>query len=373
MVFDTGGLGAGTVSSATLTMTPTQAGPYYQRAGINVGLNFFLDDNMGTLPHGYNANNNYTGYNNTNPITVGTSWRYPHIGNPVQIDENNVDFCLEPRRRVDSRGNSYNTAWQVGTPVSFDVTRQVNGYFANPHRVNCTEIFLQLELINDGNYTNNGWRFGDSRSATPPTLEINHTPLTRTNIAGATGNIGNYTHTNASVSARPENSTLLSTDYFYSYHDAGIGWYSTYQDVKGFMYFPVANEIQQGEQVTKAYLSYAQGGTTNYGKSNSKKIYGDKTGTTGKLASYSDFTNKTLTTNFVNQGDGKAPNGNFHQNQSILDVTDVVNEIVADPNWDGNGIQFLSGKSGDPYSTKMTPYLNKTTNTLMYPTLSLFG
>ena len=374
MIFDTSGLGPGTVSSATLTVTPVQVGVKTVEATISCGLQIFNDNNMGTFPNGY-TNLNPTANSNTNQNAFfnGQSNRRSSI-HPSSTAERenaaNYDFCINP-----SNNNLNSSTWQLNTPISIDVTREVNGYFANPHRVNCTEIAFKFNNVIHGpsysttSTSSNGWIFGGKDGSYAPTLTINHTPLTRTNIPITTGNMGNYGTGNMVLSQKPENGTVSANDFFYAKFQ-NAGYYQQAMDYKAYMYFPIANEIQQGDQVTKAYLSYATFANRNFLKTDSKPIYGDKTGTSAKVTSHSDWGTKSLTTNFQNQGMGNNTYEN-HENASIMDVTDIVNEIAANSNWDGNAIQFLSGTGS--YEAAMTPYLNKLTNTLMYPTLSLLS
>lgn len=376
MIFDTGGLGTGTVSSATLTITPVQAGVKTVDANISCGLQIFNDNNMGTFPSGFTSvNPTDNGNTNQNPFFNGQSGRRSSIytsSASERIDPANYDFCINPT----NTSLLQSSQWQLNTPISIDVTREVNGYFANPHRVNCTEIAFKFNEVTHGpswnsNYStsSNGWIFGGKDGSYAPTLTIDHTPLARTNIPITTGNMGNYGISNAVISKQPENGTVSTSDFFYAKYQTS-GYYRSAMDYKAYLYFPIANEIQQGDQVTKAYLSYATYADRNFLKTDSKPIYGDKTGTSAKVTSQTDWGTKSLTTNFQNQGAGNNVGGNY-ENASIMDVTDIVNEIAADSNWDGNAIQFLSGTG--LYESAMTPYLNKLTNTLMYPTLSLLS
>jgi hypothetical protein len=384
-IFNTDGLGPGTISSATLTLTPIDIGSDSQRPdylAINAGMNHFQDFNLGTLSdEDYldGAGGPFTNSGSYRPtaLTINATNLANH-----NFEQDNYDFdayCVP----YDLTSHT----WEANTPISFDVTAILNGYFASPTRSTNTEICFKLGMATQNDvgygytpsYSSNSSDypvFGGKTGSYAPTLTVLHTPLTRTNLTVATGNIGSVASGGQTISERAANggSSSSTTDVAVSRYISGE--YISNHHTQGFLYFPISDELEQGTAITKAYLL----GANYYDPADAdddRRIYGDNSGTSAKVTDYSNFDTKTLTTAFKYV----APGGAYHslynatkvRNQtSVIDVTDIVNEIIANGSWDGNAVQLLIPDASGTYtSVQINRYVNPVTGLTDYPILSI--
>lgn len=389
-VFSTDGLGPGTISSATLTLTPIDIGSDSQRPdylAINAGMSHFQDSNVGTLSDDDNLD--VAG----GPFITSGSYRPTSLSiNATNLanhnfQQNNYDF--------DAYGVPYDLTahtWEANTPISFDVTAILNGYFASPTRSTNTEICFKLGIANyldisygyTPSYSSDSSDypvFGGKTGSYAPTLTVLHTPLTRTNLTVATGDIGSVASGGETISERAANgdSSTSSTDVALGRYIAAAtidGDYIPNHHTQGFLYFPISDELSQGTAITKAYLlggNYVDAADAD----DDRRIYGDNSGTSAKVTDYSDFDAKTLTTAYKHV----APGGSYSylynamrvkNHTSIIDVTGIVNEIIANGSWDGNAVQFLiPDESGSYTSVQINRYINSVTGLTDYPILSI--
>ena len=362
--FSTAGMVAGDVTSATLTLTIAAVNSSYAPDNFVLACGRPRDDiNYGTIPNATSFSNTGGGF-----LTDHSFAPYAHWSTTAAT---NADYDLGYHDRYDLSG----VTWSVGQTITLDVTAMVRSYFLNPSRVNNTELCFYIPVDRLPSYFKSGsngqpgtssWSTtaanhlilaGENHSS-PPTLSVAHSPETRSRIAVSSDNdsIGHHkaslnnqlpamTSSFTNISGKDTYSYGgLSTENFFKNYRRRIGSYgSNYTYYNGYLNFPIANEVQQGDTLKGAYLSFftRTNSRANYNNEYKHFLFGDKSGTVAKPTSFTDNFAKTATTASAElKGQGSVSGRQKYH--SIMDVTAVVQEIISDSSWDGNALQFLS-------------------------------
>ena len=365
--FSTAGMVAGDVTSATLTLTIASVNSTYVPDNLVLACGRPRDDtNYGTIPNATSLANTGGGF-----LTDHSFAPYAHWSTTAAT---NADYDLGHHDRYDLSGVN----WSVGETITLDVTAMVRSYFLNPSRVNNTELCFYVPLNRWLSYfksgsngqptTSSSWSTtaanhlilaGENHSS-PPALSVTHSPETRSRIVITSDNDSIGHHKASLQSSSPTLTSSFtnisgkdtfsypshpSTQNFFKDSRGRIGSYgSNYMYYNGYLNFPIANEVQQGDTLKGAFLSYNDptSGRSNYNNQYKHFLVGDKSGTVAKPTSFTDNFAKTVTTASAEiKGTGPAFSG-LKKYHSILDLTAVVQEIISDSSWDGNSLQFLS-------------------------------
>ena len=263
--------------------------------------------------------------------------------------------------------------WSIGQTLTFDITNQLKAYFRNPHRVNNGQLVITLDFDNfSGSHSQDGFSncvhlHGYNGSA-PPTISMTYEEKSRTRIVLPTSALGsdfvwhggNWRSNGSIKTTTTVNGVAYQTIIANKVVDSSN--FPLYESL-GFCIFPITDEVSKGETVDAAILSMtARGQTGWYGPNNlgrAAKVYGDKSDTTAYPTSHADLESKTWTTEFVYDLQGFQADEYVGNSRGAyqLDVTDIVNEILANGSWNEAAIQFIfkSTYSSSTYS-RYYPY-----------------
>ena len=259
--------------------------------------------------------------------------------------------------------------WSVGQTLTFDVTAQLKAYFRNPHRVNNGQVVVTLDFAGfSGSY----WQDGTSNSAhlhgqngsDPPTLDMTYETKSRTRVVLPTTALGAdfVWHGGNWKSNGTGSRTATVNSVSYELIEADRTYADSYDpafETQGFAIFPIDSaEVTQGETLDAAILSFtAKGQTGTQGHDTATTndpaiVYGDKSDSPSYPTSFSDLNSKPVTTAVVYDKQGSNTDSWQDSNRSAyqLDVTDIVNEIIANSSWDGSAIQFILKPQVGEYS-----------------------
>ena len=251
--------------------------------------------------------------------------------------------------------------YSVGQTITFDVTAQLKAYFRNPHRVNNGQVIITLDFdgfsgfhYQDG--ISNSVHLHGQNGSDPPTLSMTYEPKTRTRVTLPTSALGSdFVWHGGSWRSTGSTGSTTTVDGV-AYHRIMVAKNSAdsfvaASETDGFAKFNITGgEVTQGETLDAAILSFtARGGTGYQGEDvpsssfKPAKVFGDKSNSPSYPTSYSDLNSKPFTTAFVYDKQGSNSDQFTGNTRSAyqLDVTDIVNEIIANENWDGSAIQFF--------------------------------
>ena len=278
--------------------------------------------------------------------------------------------------------------WSVGQTLTFDITAQLKAYFRNPHRVNNGQVVITLAFdgfsgfyYQDG-ISNSVHLHGENGSA-PPTLGMTYETKSRTRVTLPTSALGSdFVWHGGSWRSDGSSTQPTQTVNGVAYEriqaaGASADSYSSGYNQWAFAIFPInSSEVTQGETLDAAILSFTGRGGNGYNGTSATgpaKVYGDKSNTPSYPTSYSDLSSKTLTTAFVYDKQGSNTDSYTGPTRSAyqLDVTDIINEILANGSWDGSAIQFvLKNTTTATYSNYYPYYQSGGAETVFVPVLS---
>tara|TARA_B100000700_G_scaffold320652_2_gene418344 strand:+ start:855 stop:2336 length:1482 start_codon:yes stop_codon:yes gene_type:complete len=358
MIFDSSdftGTTAAEVSSATLTLTIVKTHATNVAGSCTVRVWIPATDTEYTLPLAdgrdmYDGSSeSYDGvlrqghgFVNSNQTSTGTASDYSYGGVTVH-DLSSQD-------------------WSIGETLSFDITAQLKAYFRNPHRVNNGQVVITLDFEGWGGSmwgrtVSNSVHLDGENGSDPPTLDMTYETKSRTRVVLPTTSLGAdfVWHGGNWKSDGTGSKTATVNSVSYELIEADRTYATSYDpayETQGFAIFPIdSGEVTQGETLDAAILSFTEKGQTGYygddvptyGSNKPAMIYGDKSDSPSYPIDFSDLDSKPVTTAMVYDKQGSNLDNWASNARSAyqLDVTDIVNEIIANSSWDGSAIQFI--------------------------------
>ena len=359
MIFDSSdftGTSAAEVSSATLTTTIAETHTTNLASRCIVNIWTPATDAEYTLP----LSDNYDIYDGDTEAQHGALMQGHAYLNPslTTTDAGGAsDYSYGGFTVHDLSSQDYS----VGQTITFDVTAQIKAYFRNPHRVNNGQLIITLDFdgfsgnIHSDGISNSVHLHGQNGSD-PPTLSMTYEAKTRTRVTLPTSALGSdFVWHGGSWKSTGGTGSITTVD--------GVGYqrimvtknsadsFVAASETDGFAKFNITGgEVTQGETLDAAILSFTARGQTGYqgadvpsSSTKPAKVFGDKSNSPSYPTSYSDLNSKPFTTAFVYDKQGSNSDQFTGNTRSAyqLDVTDIVNEIIANENWDGSAIQFF--------------------------------